>query len=64
MARASGQLTYRFSVKTEDGSIIPWDSMTEERKAECRNIMLDNLSRHMSDYYSAHPDEYEKLRSL
>ena len=48
----------------EDGSIIPWDERTPEQDRRFRENSTKRLTAAMSDYYTQHPEEYAKLRSL
>ena len=64
MAGKAKPLTVTLFIRLEDGNTVEWDSLTEEKKEYCRNKMCENLSRRMSEYYAAHPDEYERLESL
>ena len=48
----------------EDGSIIPWDERTPEQDRRFRENATKRLTAAMSDYYTQHPEEYAKLRSL
>lgn len=48
----------------EDGTIIPWDERTPEQDRRFRENATKRLTATMSDYYTKHPEEYAKLRSL
>ena len=48
----------------ENGSIIPWDERTPEQDRRFRENATKRLTAAMSDYYTQHPEEYAKLRSL
>lgn len=48
----------------EDGSIIPWEERTPEQDRRFRENATKRLTTVMSDYYTQHPEEYAKLRSL
>lgn len=48
----------------EDGSIIPWEERTPEQDRRFRENATKRLTAAMSDYYTQHPEEYAKLRSL
>lgn len=55
-------LSFKIFIKdTEKGETYAWDDLTEEQKEYYRQKMKENLSRRMSDYYSHHLDEFEKL---
>ena len=59
MAKA---IPFRILVKdTMTGVTHRWDDLSEKEKDSFRERMSQNLSKRMSDYYSAHPDEYERL---
>lgn len=48
----------------EDGSIVPWEERTPEQDRRFRENATKRLTAAMSDYYTQHPEEYAKLRSL
>lgn len=48
----------------EDGSIIPWEERTLEQDRRFRENATKRLTATMSAYYTQHPEEYVKLRSL
>ena len=48
----------------EDGTTVPWEETTEEQRARFRENATKRLTAAMSDYYTQHPEEYAKLRSL
>ena len=41
-----------------DGDTIPLDSLTPEEKKTVCDKMCENISKRMSDYYTAHPDNW------
>lgn len=45
----------------EDGTTVPFNSLTEEEKEAWRQRASERLSKAMTRYFEAHPDEYEKL---
>lgn len=55
------ELTYVINVILEDGSIVPFDEMTEEQHRRWEENTCARLSRTMSDYYTQHPDKYKRL---
>lgn len=62
MAKRNDTIPFRIFIKdTATGETFNWDGLSEAQRDSYRARMSDNLSRRMSDYYSAHPDEYEKL---
>ncbi len=48
----------------EDGSVVPWEERTPEQDQRFRENATKRLTATMSAYYSQHPEEYAKLRSL
>ena len=59
---ASKTIPFRIFIKdTATDETRLWGELTEEEKEEYRQRMAENLSRRMSDYYSAHLDEFERL---
>lgn len=48
----------------EDGTTVPWEETTEAQRQRFRENATKRLTQRMSDYYSQHPEEYAKLRSL
>lgn len=62
MAKRNDTIPFRIFIKdTETGETFKWDGLSEAQRDSYRARMSKNLNRRMSDYYSAHPDEYEKL---
>ena len=58
----SEPLKVRIFIKdTETGITHPWESLTEEEISKYRARMMENFGRGMSDFYTAHPDLFEKL---
>lgn len=56
------ELTYRISVKdTATGETFRWDELSEKEKDSIRYRMSQNLSGRMSQYFTEHPEEYERL---
>jgi hypothetical protein len=59
---ANKTIPFRIFIKdtaTDDTRL--WGELTEEEKEGYKKRMSKNLGQRMSDYYSAHPDEYERL---
>lgn len=55
------ELTYVINIIMEDGSIVPFDDMTEEQHRLWEKNTCARLSENMSDYYTQHPDRYKSL---
>lgn len=51
-------------IHLKDDRIIPVEEMTPEERARVNKSMNERLSRVMSEYYSLHPEEFDKLHSL
>ena len=64
MVRRKDDITVVGYLIREDGSIIPWDERTPEQDRRFRENATKRLTRTMSDYYTQHPEEYAKRRSL
>ena len=45
----------------EDGSTVPFEDLTEEQRRRFRENAAEQLSQRMSDYYTQHPEEFERL---
>lgn len=59
---ANKPLTVRIFIKdTSTDELFRWDDLTETEKNNYRQRMADNSSRMLSDYYSAHPEQFERL---
>lgn len=52
------------SVEQADGSIVPLDSLTTEQMETLRETWQTRLRENMTRYFSAHPDEFERLPLL
>ncbi len=62
MAKKDETIPYRIFIKdTSTDETFNWDDLTEDMEAEFKNRMSENLSRRMSQYYSEHPEQYERL---
>lgn len=58
-----GPLTVRmFVILDRDKDPVPFDELTPEQLEDVRERWCENLSRRMSDYYTAHPDQFELLK--
>ncbi len=55
------ELTAVAYVIMEDGEIVPFDEMTEEQRTRWQENTCKRLSERMSDYYTQHPDQYQRL---
>ena len=58
---ARKELTATISVIMEDGTVKPWEELTEEEHSRVMANMKARLERNMSRYFSAHPEEFAKL---
>ena len=62
MAKESKSIPFRIFVKdTVNGETYAWEDLTEKEREKYRQRMSENLSRRMSDYYSNHLDQFERL---
>lgn len=62
MAKASKSIPFRIFMKDNDtGEIYEWESLSEEQKANYINQMGKNAGCRMSDYYSSHIEQFERL---
>ena len=57
----SKPLTVVGHMRFQDGTRKPLDELTPEELARCKKSMCERLSIVMSEYYSLHPEEYERL---
>lgn len=44
-----------------DGDTVPLDSLSPEKKKEVCDKMCENISRNMSLYYTAHPENWNQF---
>ena len=59
MAKA---IPFRIFVKdTSTGETHKWDDLTEEQRENYKKRMSENASRVMSQYYSEHLEQFERL---
>lgn len=61
MANRKNDITVVGYMILEDGSIVPFDSLTEEQKQRWREACCKRLSERLSAYFTQHPEEYAKL---
>ena len=62
MGRQAKPMTVRLFIKdTETGITHPWESLDEKQITEYRRRMTENAQRMLTDYYTAHPELFEKL---
>lgn len=62
MAKESKSIPFRIFIKdTNMSETYAWEDLTENRKEEYRRHMSENLSHRMSDYYSSHIEQFERL---
>lgn len=50
-------ITFRLFINCDDGEAKPFDGYNEKKKAE----IAKRLSSTMSAYFTAHPNEYERI---
>lgn len=48
----------------EDGSTVPFAEATPEQKERFYTNAAERASKGLSEYFSYHPEEYQKLKSL
>ncbi len=62
MAKREKTIPFRIFVKdTATGEQFKWDELSEEQRNGFKARMSENLSNRMSQFYSEHPDLYERL---
>lgn len=61
MANRKNDITVVGYMILEDGSIVPFEDLTEEQLQRWRERASKRLSERLSAYYSQHPEEYAKL---
>jgi hypothetical protein len=61
MAMRAKKLTVTFSIRLDDGSVVPWVRLSATERADKEKKMLENARQGMNIYYAAHPGEYERL---
>jgi hypothetical protein len=49
---------------TIGGQAVRFDSLTEEKRAECRKKMAENIGKALSSYCSANPEEARPLMKM
>lgn len=57
-------LSFVCYVILEDGRNVPFEELTPEEHQRFRENAAKRLSDRMSAYYTQHPEEYQKLKSL
>lgn len=55
------EFTYKFMISCDGAPEVPLESLNEEQLETVRDKMRRNLESVMSDYYTAHPEEYRLL---
>ena len=55
------EFTYKFFISVDGAPEVPLESLNEEQLETVRDKMRRNLESVMSDYYTAHPEEYKAL---
>lgn len=55
------KLTHSFYISINDAEPVPMEQLSAEEKDRCYEAMAQRLSRNMSDYYSAHTEEYANV---
>ncbi len=59
---AKKELTFSCKVIFKDENrVVDWEDLTEEEKENCRKTWSERLSQTVSDYYSNHLDQFERL---
>jgi hypothetical protein len=62
MAKREKTIPFHIFVKdTATGETFNWDELSETEKNGYKARMSENLSNRMSQFYSEHPDLYERL---
>lgn len=61
MAGKRKEITVQCFVIMPDGRTVPVEDLTDEERAEWHRRQLQRLSETMSDYYTAHPEQYVRL---
>lgn len=65
MARGTkkDELSFACYMILEDGSSVPWDSLSPEQIRRFRERAAQRLSANMSEFYMQHPDEANRIES-
>ena len=62
MAKREKTIPFRIFVKdTATGEQFKWDELSEEQRNGFKARMSENLTNRMSQFYSEHPDLFERL---
>lgn len=59
MAR-NDKLSYSIVVDLGDGVEVPWETLTEEQKDDCRTRITMKFYQAFQEYMRTHPEEFEK----
>ena len=57
MARIKRELTARSFLIVDENTVIPFQILTQEQRAEYIPRIMANVGRTVSDYFNSHPDE-------
>lgn len=57
MARVKRELTARSFLIVDDGTVLPFETLTQEQRAEYIPRIMKNVGRTVSDYFNCHHDE-------
>lgn len=55
------EITIILSVEMDDGTIRPWEDLSQQEVETVKEHMRSRLSAAMSAYYTQHPDEFERM---
>lgn len=55
------EFTYKFFISVDGAPEVPLENLNGEQLQDVRDKMRRNLESVMSDYYTAHPEEYAAL---
>lgn len=62
MAKREKTIPFRIFIKdTATGEQFKWDELSEEQRNGFKARMSENLTNRMSQFYSDHPDLFERL---
>ena len=57
MARVKRELTARSFLIVDDNTVIPFETLRQEQRAEYIPKIMKNVGKVVSDYFNCHPDE-------
>lgn len=57
MARVKRELTARSFLIVDENTVIPFETLTQEQRAEYIPKIMKNVGRTVSDYFNSRPDE-------